>query len=103
MLQDKWLFDTNQDWEVLEDEFESVSLETIPDMTLQVLGFDSSPLHYFEERAPRFVDFTNKPELAIEPEDDNQPITDFQDEKAKKRLERAAKKKKRRNNLYIHI
>ena len=34
VLPDKWQFDTGRDWEVLRDDVDSVSLETIPDATL---------------------------------------------------------------------
>ena len=40
---DKWRFDTSQDWDVLGDDFDSVSLETIPDATLQTLVFTIPP------------------------------------------------------------
>ena len=101
MLPDKWRCDTSQDWEVLEDNFDSVNSKTIPDATLQALAFYHSPLKYFEEKAPRFVDVTDKLELAIEPKVDNQPITDFKNEKVRKGLKRAAKRKARRNNLCV--
>lgn len=69
MLTDKWRFDTSQDWEVLGDDYDSVSSDTILDGTLQALGFHLSLLGYLEERVPRFVDVNNKLELAIELED----------------------------------
>ncbi len=100
VLPDKLWFDTSQDWEVLGDDFDSVSLETIPDATLQALGFHYFPLGYLEKGAPRFVDVTDKPELAIkEPESNIGPITDSEDEKTRKVSERAAKRKARRDNL----
>ncbi len=85
MLPDKWRFDTSQDWEVLGDDFDSVSSEIIPDATLRALSFHYFPLGYLEEGAPRFVDVTDEPELAIEkPEGDVGPITDSEDEKTRK-------------------
>ncbi len=100
MLPNKWRFDTSQDWKVRRDDFDSVRLETILDTTLQALGFHYSPLGYLEEGAPRFVDVTDKRELAIkEPESDVQPITDSEDEKARKVSECAAKRKARCDNL----
>ena len=101
VLPDKWRLDNSQDWEVLGDNFDSVSLETITHNTLRALGFHHSSLGYLEEGAPRFVDVTDKPELAIEPEDNGQPITDSKDEKARKGFEHAAKRKARRDNLCI--
>lgn len=61
--------------------------------------FTIPPLDIFEEGILWFVDVTDKPELAIEPEDDDQRIRDSEDEKVRKKLERTAKKKERRNNL----
>lgn len=71
VLPNKSCFDISHDWEVLRDNFENVSKKTIPNATLEALGFYYSPLGYLEEEVPRFVKVTNKPELAIEPEDDN--------------------------------
>lgn len=67
------------------------------------MGFHHSPLSYLKDVAPQFVDVTNKPELAIEPEDNNLPITDSKDTKARKGLERTAKRKVRRNNLCTSV
>ena len=99
MFPNQWRFNTSQDWEVLGDNFNSVSLETIPNATLQSLSFHHSLLGYFEEEAPLFIDVTDKQELAIEPEDNNKPIMDSKDEKARKKLECAAKRKAQRDNL----
>ena len=60
-------------------------------------------MSYLEEGTPWFVDITDKLELAIEPEDDGQPITDSEDEKVRKRLKRATKRKSRRNNLCVLV
>ena len=84
MLPDKGRFNTSQDWEVLGDNFDSVSSDTIPDNTLQALNFHLSPLGYLEEGALRFVDVTDNPDLTIEPVDNGQPITDSEDEKMRK-------------------
>lgn len=89
--------------ELLGDKFNSVSLEIIPDATLQTLGFYYSPLGYLKEEAPQFVDVTNKLKLAIEPEDDGQPITDSKGGKTRKMLKRIAKRKVWRNNLHSFI
>lgn len=51
----------------------------------------------------QFVDVTDKPELAIGPEDDSQPIMDSKDKKTRKWLEHVTKKKARRNNLYAFM
>ncbi len=100
VLSDKWRFDTSRDWEVLEDNFDSVSSETIPDATLRALGFHYSPLGYHKEGGPRFVDISDKLELEIEePEDNIQPITDSENKKARKGSEHAAMRKARRDNL----
>lgn len=74
-------------------------METILDATLQALEFHYSPLGYPEKRALQCFDITNKPELAIELEDNSQQIVDFEDEKTRKKLEHAAKRKIRRDNL----
>lgn len=93
MFADKWRFNTCQDWEVLKDDFDSVNSDIIPDNTLQALVFHLFPLAYLEKGALWFVDVIDKPELAIEPKDDGQPITNSEDEKARKELERTAKRK----------
>ena len=99
MVPEKWRFNTSQNWEVLGDNFDSVSLDTIPDNTLQALNFHLSLLSYLEERASWFVDVTDNPDLTIEPVDNSQPITDSKDEKIRKQNKCAAKKKAQLNNL----
>ena len=103
MPPNKWRFDIGQDWEVLGDNLDSVSSRTIPDTILQAWSFHHFPLGYLEKGALRFIDVTDKPELAIELEDDNQLITDFEDEKARKGLECTVKGKAQRNNLYALV
>ena len=61
--------------------------------------FHHSPLGYLEEEKPQFVDITDKPELAIEPGNDDQPITDSEDEKTRKGLKHTTKRQARRDNL----
>ena len=90
---DKWRFDTSQELEVLGDNFDSVSSDTIPDGILQALSFHFSLLRRFQEGAPRFVNATDNPDLTIEPVDNNQPITDSKDEKVRKKNKCAAKRK----------
>ena len=101
VLPNKWQFNTSQDWEILGDDFDSVSSELIPNTTLQALSFHHSLLGYLEEQAPRFVDVTDKPELTIKPEDNDQPITDTKDEKEKKGLKCNTKRKAQCDNLYV--
>ena len=84
VLPNKWRFDTSQDWEVLRDNFDSVSSDTIPDNTLQALNFQLSPLGYHEEGALRFVNVIDGLELTIGAVDNGQPITDSKDEMVKK-------------------
>lgn len=93
MLPEKLWFDISLDWEILGDKFDNVSSDTIPDNTLQALDFYVFILGYYEKKVLRFIDITNKPELAIDfgQIDNSEPITDFQDEKARKVLERTAK------------
>lgn len=81
MLPDKWWYYTSQDSEILEDDFDSISLDTIPDDILQALDFYLSPLGYFTKRGLWFVDVTDNPDLMIEPKNNAQPITDSKDEK----------------------
>lgn len=78
-------------------------MEIIPNATLRALGFHHFLFVYLEEKTSQFVDVTDKPELAIEPKVDGQPIIDSEDEKAKKELERVAKRKAQRNNLCVPI
>ena len=99
MLSDKWQFDTSLDWEVLGDNFDSVSLDTIADNTLGSLNFYFSPLAYLEERASRFVDVTDNPYFTIEQVDNGQPITNSKDETVRNQNKRAVKKKTRLDNL----
>lgn len=105
VLPDKWRFDNSQDWELIKDDFDSVSLDPIPNGILQALGFHLSLLSYHEKRALQFLDGTDKPELAFKPDpgDKSQLITDFKDEKLRKKLEHATKKKARCDNLYTSI
>ena len=90
---DKWRLNTSKDWEILGEDFDSVSLKTISDATLRALGFHNFPLSYLEEGPPWFVNTTDKPELAIKPKDNNQPITNSEDEKARKRYNAQLRKK----------
>lgn len=99
MFLHKQRFNISQDWEVLGDDFDSVSSETISDAILQALSFHYFSLGYLKKRVPQFVDITNKLELAIEPKDDSQPIMDSEDEIARKEWERTAKRKTRHDNL----
>lgn len=103
MLLDKWQFNISQDWEIPRNDFDSISSEIIPDITLWALGFYYSPLSYLEERASQFIDVTDKSELTIKLEDNSQPITDFKDEKARKGLENVAKRKTWYDNLYAPL
>ena len=103
VLPDKWQFDTSQDWEVLRDNFDSFSSETILNAILQALNFHYSFLGYLEKAAPWFIDVIDKSKLAIESKDNGQPITDSEDEKMRKGLKRAAKRKTRRDNLYAPV
>lgn len=104
ILLDKWRFNISQDWEVLKKNFSSVSSEIIQDATLRALDFHYSPLCYFEERVPWFVHVTDKSMLAIEElKCDIEPITELENEKVKKMSEHAAKRKARRNNLYVFV
>ena len=99
VLPDKQRFDTNQDWEVLGDDFDSISLDTIPDNILQALNFHLFPLSYLEEGASRFVAVTDNLHLTIELIDNGQPITDSKDERMRKQNKRAAKRKAQLGNL----
>lgn len=65
MPPDKWRFNTYQDWKILEDGFDSVSLNIIPDNTLQALEFYCSLLGYFKEGTLQFIDITDNPQLTI--------------------------------------
>lgn len=82
------------------DDVYGISLDIIPDGILLVLGFQLFTLGYSEEGMTRFVDVTDEPKLTIEREsvDNGQPITDSKNEKLKKKLEYAAKRKAKYNN-----
>ena len=103
MLSEKWLFNKSQDWKLLRDNFDSVSLDKIPDGTLKVLDFHFSTLSYLEKKALRFVDITDNPDLTIKPVDNGQPITDSKDKKMKKQNKHAAKKKAQLDNLHAPV
>lgn len=103
MLPDKWQFDTSQDWEILEDNFDSISLDTILNSTLQALSFYISFLGYLKEGVPQFVAVIDDPDLTIKLVDNGQPITDFEDKKVRKQNEYAAKKKAPINNLCVFL
>lgn len=94
MILDKWRFNTCQDWEILRDDFDSVSSDTIRDNTLQALDFHFSPLSHLEEGALQFVNVTDVSDFMIELLDNGQPITDSKNEKVKKQNKLTAKKKK---------
>lgn len=81
---DKWQFTTNQNWEVLRDNFDSVSSDTIPDNNLQALCFHFFSLGYFDQKVLSFVDVTDNPDLTIKPVENGQSITNSEDEKVKK-------------------
>lgn len=51
----------------------------------------------------QFLHVIDQPELAIEPEDENQPITDSEDKIVRKELECAAKKKIQRDILCVPV
>lgn len=68
VLLDKWKFDISGNWKILENDFGSVSLDTISENILQALGFHISSLSYLEKETSQFVDITNEPKLAIDPE-----------------------------------
>lgn len=78
-------------------------MNTIQDNTLKALGFHISSLGYLEEREPRFVDVTDKPDFIIETVDNSQPITDFENEKVRKQNKRVAKRKRQLDNLCVSI
>ena len=60
-------------------------------------------LGYLEEGPLWFIDFTKKLELTIEFQDNNQPITNSEDEKARKKLEYIVKKKAWCDYLYAFV
>ena len=99
VLPDKWRFNTSQDWKLLADNFDSVSLDIILDDILQVLDFYLFLLSYLEEVVPQFIDVTNNSNLRIEPVDNSQSNRDFKNEKVRKKNKRAAKRKTKLNNL----
>lgn len=84
---------------MLEEDFDSVSSDTIPDDILRALNFHFSRLVYFAKKRLRFVDVTNNLDLMIEPKDNAQPIMDSKDEKMRKQNNRTAKIKVQLDNL----
>lgn len=74
-------------------------MEKIPNTILLALGFHYFSLNYLKEGIPRFINVTDKLELAIEPEDNSQLITDFEGEKVRKRLKHISEKKARQYNF----
>ena len=77
MLLNMWQFDTSPDWEILGNNFDSVSLNSISDNTLQALDFHFFLLGYLEEGVLRFVNITNNLDLTIELVNNGQSITYF--------------------------
>ena len=70
--------------EILEKDFDSVSLDKIPNNTLQALVFHFFLIGNLEEKALQFVDIIDNPNLTIKPVDNTQPITNFENKKVKK-------------------
>lgn len=103
MLLDKWRFYISQDWEILGDVFDNISLETILDNILWTLSFYHFLSDYLEEKAPRFVYITDKLKLAIELKNNGQPIKNSEDEKVKKKLKYVIKKKAQYNDLCTSV
>lgn len=103
MLPDKWRFNTSQNWEVLGDKFDSISLDIILDNTLQALNFYLFFLDYLEERAPRVVEIIDNLDLTIELVNNGQQITDSENEKMKKKNKCAAKRKAQLDNLFALV
>lgn len=60
-------------------------------------------MSYLEERTLRFIDVTDNPDPTIKPVDNNQPITDFEDEKVKIKNKYATKKKAQLDNLHASV
>lgn len=77
MFLNKQQFNISQNSRILEDNFDYVYLETITNAILQVLGFYNFSLVYFKEKVLQFVDITDKLKLAIEFENNGEPIIDF--------------------------
>lgn len=74
-------------------------MNTLLDNTFQALDFHLSPLGYFKERVPRFVNVNDNRDLMIEPVDNGQVITDSEDEKMRKQNKHTDKKKTQLDNL----
>lgn len=75
----------------------------ILDTTLKALYFHHSLLSYLKKRVLGSVDIINKLKLPINPKDNNQPITNSENKKMRKRLEYATKKNERHDNLCATI
>lgn len=66
MVLDKWYFNITQNWEVLGDNFDNISLNTLLDNLLQVVDFHFSLLGYLKKRIMQFIDIIHNPNLIIE-------------------------------------
>lgn len=93
MDSDIWRFDTSKDWKVLRDYFASISTAAISDTILQGLGFYFSILDFLEKKVPCFIDVIDKSEITIGLINNSQLITDFKEEKMRRKEEYLAKRK----------
>lgn len=59
IISDKWWYDTSQNWDVLNQDFESFSIISIADETFFALYLHISTTGYLEDRASCFTDVTD--------------------------------------------
>lgn len=105
ILGDSWKFDTTADWQMLGEEFEMRSADSIADETLIQLGLHVSTLGYLEDGPPRFIELpdggtkeSNRRLIGLNttvpiPDNDKQlnlpDLNDSEAERAKKKEEKA--------------
>ena len=75
----------------------------MPSGILQALYFYCSSWGYHEEETPQFLYVTDNSDLTMEPMDNGQPITDFEDEKVRKKNEWVAKTKTQPEDLWVSV
>lgn len=65
VISDRWQYNTNQDWEMLGQDFKTLITNPIPDKTLQAFCLYISSLGYQKDKIPCFENITNVDNLPL--------------------------------------
>lgn len=103
MLLNKWRLTTNQDQEILANNFKNVNLDIIKNNILQALNIYFSPFSCLKRKALRFIDVIDNLDLTIKLIDNCQLIIHSKNEKMKNSNECIVKKKARLNNFHAFM